>query len=271
MLSPVKRTPLRTQLVGVSIDCLTEQQTVDLITQKSQSGVGAIVVTANLDHLRRCRKDNDYRDLVADADIVVADGMPLVWASKLQGGNQIPERVAGSSMMFTLCEKAAKEGLSIFLLGGYPEDVAEQAGEALQTKYPGLQIAGTFCPPFGFEKDHAQMEQIAEILRSASPDIVYVALGSPKQEFLIRSLQDVLPKSIWIGIGISLSFAIGDVQRAPIILQKLGARMDASACPRTQTPLSPIHHRWYSLRNSAVRTSDLGSAAKKIVPVRSIE
>tara|TARA_R110002072_G_scaffold42064_20_gene118604 strand:+ start:16804 stop:17571 length:768 start_codon:yes stop_codon:yes gene_type:complete len=208
--------------MGMSLDCLSEAQTVELLAKRIDDGVGAFVVTANLDHLRRCRKDTAYRLLVSEADVVVADGMPLIWASRLQGGNQLPERVAGSTMMFSLCQRAANDGHSIFLLGGYPEEVAEQAGQALEEKYPGLQIAGTFCPPFGFEHDETQMQQIEQMLKDASPDIVYVALGSPKQEYLSQTLRAVLPKSIWIGIGISLSFATGDVQRAPAILQKLG-------------------------------------------------
>lgn len=212
----------RTQLVGVGIDCLSESQTVDLLFARSKMGEGAFVVTANLDHLRRCRNDHAYRTLVSEADVVVADGMPLVWASWLQGGNQLPERVAGSSMMFSLCERAAQEGLSIFLLGGYPEGVAQEAKQALEKRYPGLNIVGTHCPEFGFEHDDEQIEMISEMLRSKSPDIVYVALGSPKQELLIQRMREVLPKAIWIGIGISLSFAIGDVQRAPVLIQKLG-------------------------------------------------
>ncbi len=214
--------PLRTQLVGVSIDCLSEAQTIDLLATRSKAGMGSFVVTVNLDHLRRCRKDSDYRALVAGSDIVVADGMPLVWASRMQGGNQLPERVAGSSMMFGMCERAAKDGLSIFLLGGYPEGVAKEAGDALMVRYPGLQIAGTHCPEFGFENDAEKMETISKMLQEASPDIVYVALGSPKQEVLIRALRDVLPNAIWVGIGISLSFATGEVQRAPVWIQKLG-------------------------------------------------
>jgi len=208
--------------MGVSLDCLSEAQAVDQLAKRIDDGVGAFVVTANLDHLRRCRRYPDYRQLVSEADVVVADGMPLIWASRLQGGNQLPERVAGSTMMFSLCQRAADDGHSIFLLGGYPEEVAEQAGEALKGKYPGLKIAGTFCPPFGFEQDDAQMEQIRQMLKDAQPDIVYVALGSPKQEYLSQALRAVLPQSVWIGIGISLSFATGDVQRAPAILQKIG-------------------------------------------------
>lgn len=212
----------RTRLVGVSIDCLSESQTVDLLATRSLGGVGSLVVTVNLDHLRRCRKDPSYRALVSQADVVVADGMPLVWASKLQGGNRLPERVAGSSMMFSLCERAARDGLSIFLLGGYPEEVAQQAGEALIKRYPGLKIAGTHCPAFGFEHDQSKMDEISEMLKAAAPDIVYIALGSPKQEVLAQTLRHVLPDALWIGIGISLSFAIGEVQRAPLLVQKLG-------------------------------------------------
>ncbi|MAO19906.1 MAG: glycosyltransferase [Phycisphaerae bacterium] len=208
-------------LFGVRFACITESQSVDWICDRAESAHGAFIVTANLDHLRRCCVDPSYRAIVEDANLVVADGMPLIWASKIQGAPLLPERVAGSSMTISLCEIAASRGLSIYLLGG-DEGVAERAAGVLRERYPKIQVAGYHCPPFGFEKSKEQIDVIRDGLASTSPDIVLVALGSPKQEKLIHEMRSVCPKACWIGVGISLSFITGDVVRAPEWVQKAG-------------------------------------------------
>jgi N-acetylglucosaminyldiphosphoundecaprenol N-acetyl-beta-D-mannosaminyltransferase len=159
-------------------------------------------------------------ELVGSADLVVADGMPLIWASRLQG-TPLPERVAGSTLCLSLARTLGAAKRSLFLLGGN-EGIAEAASEELKRRFPGLIIAGTHYPPFGFEKDAAQMESIQAKLQSAQPDVVYVALGSPKQEELIQRLRADLPAAWWLGVGISLSFITGEVRRAPKWMQKLG-------------------------------------------------
>lgn len=211
----------QTKLFGIAFDCMTEVQAVQWVCDRAQSKQGGFVVTANLDHLRRCCVDDSYRELVDEADLVVADGMPLIWASRVQGQPLLPERVAGSSMTISLCEQAAARGLRIFLLGGDP-GVADHAADALRAKHPSIQIVGTHCPPFGFEHDDAQMDLIRSELQAASPDLVLVALGSPKQEKLIQNIRSVCPEACWIGVGISLSFITGDVVRAPVWVQRLG-------------------------------------------------
>src|SRR5439155_3575860 len=112
-------------------------------------------VTPNLDHLRRCGDDVSFSALVAEADLVLADGMPLVWAARLQR-TPIPSRVAGSDMICSLSRAAAARGRSIFLLGG-AAGTAEAAAKALVEQCPNLNIAGTHCPPLGFENDDAQL------------------------------------------------------------------------------------------------------------------
>jgi N-acetylglucosaminyldiphosphoundecaprenol N-acetyl-beta-D-mannosaminyltransferase len=146
--------------------------------------------------------------------------MPLIWASRVQG-TPLPERVAGSSLCLSLSEKLARQSSSIYLLGGNP-GVAKQAAQILQDRFPGLRIAGTHCPQIGFEKDAEQLESIRQQLIHANPDVVYVALGSPKTEKLIQLLRHDLPKTWWIGIGISLSFITGEVRRAPRWMQASG-------------------------------------------------
>lgn len=125
-------------------------------------------------------------------------------------------------MVLSLTEAAARDGRSIFLLGGGNEHTAEHAAAMLQTEHPGLKIAGTYYPPMGFERDPEQMERIKATLLSARPDIVFVALGSPKQEKLIGELLPLLPSTWLLGIGISLSFVTGEVKRAPRWMQKTG-------------------------------------------------
>jgi len=220
---PARSAPARPQgvdLRGVWFDRVTEAQAVEHLMASLDAGRGGWVITSNLDHLLRAGRDAAFRSMLDEADLVVADGTPLVWASKLQG-TPLPERVAGSSMVWTLAEAGAKKQRRVYMLGGSP-GTAEAAGEILLKKYPGLRLAGTYCPPMGFEKDPAEMTKMSAALRDSGADMVYVALGSPKQERLIREIRAVLPDAWWLGIGISLSFICGDVKRAPGWVQKIG-------------------------------------------------
>src|SRR6266542_2513783 len=128
------------RLLGIELHAITEQRTVDHILDELDAGNGGAVVTPNLDHLRRCTRDLSFGALVAEADLVVADGMPLIWASRLQG-TPLPQRVAGSDLISTLSATAAKRGRSIFLLGGAP-GTAAAAAEVLQTANSQLKIVG---------------------------------------------------------------------------------------------------------------------------------
>src|SRR5204862_2711509 len=121
------------------------RQCINRIVRHSSAGRGGVVVTPNLDFLRRCSRDADFADIVAEADLVVADGMPLVWASKLQR-TPLPQRVAGSDLISSLSAAAAQRGRSIFLLGGAP-GTAEAAAKVLLEAQPTLKIAGVYCPP----------------------------------------------------------------------------------------------------------------------------
>lgn len=224
MTAPASTPPTqapRTRLMGVAIDCVTQDQAADWICDRAARGAGGLVVTVNLDHLRRCATDPSYADLVRRADLVVADGMPLIWASRLQGPPLLPERVAGSTMMVDLCRRAAERALPVFLLGGDP-GVADRAARVLAERFPGFRCAGTLCPPFGFESDPAEVARIESAVRDSRARIVLVALGSPKQERLADRLRPVAPDACWIGVGISLSFVTGDVRRAPVWIQRIG-------------------------------------------------
>lgn len=210
----------RVAVMGVRFDRVTMQQAVERVLAGVRAGRGGWVVTPNLEILRRATKDASWSASINASDLVVADGMPIIWASRI-AGCALPERVAGSSMIEPLAQGAADAGANVMLIGGNP-GVAKEAAVILGQRYPGLVIAGTECPPMGFEADAAYMAALREKVFSACPQIVYVALGSPKQERLIYELRPSAPDAWWLGIGISLSFLTGEVQRAPLWMQRLG-------------------------------------------------
>lgn len=205
---------------GMSLARLTEDGLLDHVFQALEAGRGGWVVTANLDFSRRHARDPEVRALYDAADVRVADGMPLVWASRLQG-DPLPERVAGSSVAGRLAAEAARRGRSLYLLGGDPGH-AEAAAARLVARHPGLRIAGTSSPFIGAPPSHAEVERIADDLRRTGPDVVLVAFGSPKQEYACRALRARFPATWFLGVGITLGFLAGDVARAPGWLQRAG-------------------------------------------------
>lgn len=207
-------------LRGAQLAALTEAQCVALILDALDAGHGGWVLTMNLDHLRRFERDREFAARVTRASLVIADGMPLVWASRLQG-TPLPERITGSNLIWSLSRGAAARGHSIFLLGGTAHANAGTA-KILQERFPRLQLAGTYCPAVGFEQRPAELEQMTHALVAAQPDIVYVALGSPKEDDLIDALRAQLPHTWWLGVGISFSFVTGEVARAPLWVQRAG-------------------------------------------------
>jgi N-acetylglucosaminyldiphosphoundecaprenol N-acetyl-beta-D-mannosaminyltransferase len=207
-------------LMGVPLDGLDERRTIETVLEGLSGGSGGWVCPVNLDVLRQCAENPEIRDLVGQADIIVADGMPLIWASRL-AGMRLPQRVAGSSLIHTLPEAASTAGRSVFLLGGNP-GAAEAAAERLKQDNPELRIAGTLCPPFGFEKDPERRAEVDRALLQTQPDIVFVGLGFPKQDRLIAELRTLVPDAWFVSCGISFSFVSGEVRRAPGLLQRLG-------------------------------------------------
>lgn len=207
-------------LHGIRLHRVHERECVDHILQELSERRGGWVVTVNVDILRRFARSRDFAELCSTATVQVADGMPLVWASRMQG-TPLPERVTGSNLIWSVSRGAATNARSLFLLGGSP-GTAEEAAAILTEKFPGLRIAGTHCPPMGFEKNPEALAEIKKQLLAAQPDIVYVALGSPKQEVLIASLRKELPATWWLGVGISFSFVSGQVKRAPKWVQSCG-------------------------------------------------
>ncbi len=208
------------RIMGVDFAAMREQEVVEAFVDGAVAGLGQWVVTANLDHLRRYTNEPETRELIGEADIVVADGTPIVFASRI-AGMPLPERVTGSSMILPISQRAAVTGASIYLLGG-EAGVAERAQAVLEQAAPGVRVVGTSCPPHGFERDPAMLEEIERALLKTSPDIVLLALSFPKTDALIRRLRPLLPSASYMGVGIALSFVAGDKRRAPVWMRVAG-------------------------------------------------
>ena len=207
-------------LMGVAFDRVDETQAIGAVVAALDAGRGGSLMTVNVDILRQLLQSDSSARLLANAELVVADGMPLVWASRLKG-TSLPARVAGSDLVWSLTAECALRGRSVFLLGGTP-GAGEAAARRLRECYPGLEIAGCYSPPFGFEKDPAETEHIRRLVRDAAPDLVHVGLGFPKQERLIAQLRTELPSAWFAGVGVSFSFVSGTIARAPDALMRVG-------------------------------------------------
>ncbi|MDP9816002.1 WecB/TagA/CpsF family glycosyltransferase [Spirilliplanes yamanashiensis] len=218
----------RIELDGTGFDRVTEDEVVAIVRRAIERGDGGRIITPNVDILRQARHDEQVRAYLAEADLVVADGMPLVWASKLSG-TPLPERVAGSSLIWSLSEGLGRDGRSVFVLGGnLPDPVtgeldgATRAAGRLAAASPGLRIAGCLSPEHGFERDPATFAAVCAKVVKARPDMVYVGLGFPKQEWVVTRLRELLPRSWFIGCGAAVNFVAGDCDRAPAWMQRSG-------------------------------------------------
>ncbi len=201
------------RLRGMKIHMVSRSETVDYLIECSAEQTGGWVVTPNLDILRRYARSVSFRNLLATSTLNVADGMPLVWASRIKG-QPLPGRVNGTDLMIDVCRAASSTGRSVFFLGGNVGS-AEKTAQSLQNDFPELKIAGCHCPEFGFENDIENVSEIANILTAADPDFVFVGLGSPKQDVLINMLRLQFPRVWWLGVGVSFSFVAGELPRAP--------------------------------------------------------
>jgi len=169
-------TLLDTPVSNVSFD-----EAVDCIVGMCRAGKPCYVVTPNVDHVMRVRKDPRFREIYSNAALSLADGMPLIWAAKLLG-TPLKEKVSGSDLFVELCRRCAEEKLHVFLLGGAP-GVAEKARNVLLEKYAGLQIVGTLSPRVNADGSSPDDDDIESIVKAAKPHLLFLAFGTPKQEY----------------------------------------------------------------------------------------
>ncbi|WP_223827241.1 WecB/TagA/CpsF family glycosyltransferase [Undibacterium oligocarboniphilum] len=181
-----------------------------------------IVVTPNVDHIVRLDQQPEFKKLYATADYIFADGMPVVWASKMTA-NPLPERVTGADLFVALCKECAQKNLPVFILGGMPGQ-EQELQEAFARIYPGLPVS-IFCPSMQFTPDGNEADTAIGRIQDAGPAILFICLGMPKQEyFAFRYRREIQSRNVplILCVGAAMEFALGQKKRAPLWMQKIG-------------------------------------------------
>jgi N-acetylglucosaminyldiphosphoundecaprenol N-acetyl-beta-D-mannosaminyltransferase len=211
--------PQSVDVWGVPFATFTFQQTLDEVERLIRRGQPSYFTTVNLHTAMLAHRDASFREILRQAAFNLADGMPLVWASRWRE-KRIPERVTGADIFPGLCELAARKGYRIFLLGGAP-GVADRAAQNLRVRFPALQIAGVEVPPFRplSAEEHAAL---VGRIRAARPHLLFVAFGQPKGEIWLHQNCQALGVPVSVQIGATLDFIAGRVPRSPRWLQRLG-------------------------------------------------
>ena len=203
----------RMKFMNTEIDNLTMDEALAKMDELILQNNNSYVVTPNVDHLIQLERGGELVEAYKHADLILTDGKPLIWISKYYG-TPIKEKISGSDLFPRLCELAAKKGYTMYFLGA-AEGVAAKAAENLMAKYPGLQVVGTYSPPYGFEKDEAELDKIKKQIKEVHPNILIVGLGAPKQELFILHHRKELGVPLSLGLGASLDFEAGNIKRAP--------------------------------------------------------
>ncbi len=214
--------PPKRHLLGMEIDALTMEGAVDQlwawINESPQSEGCRYVVTPNVDHAVLLQENEDLQAAYDDAHMVLADGFPIVMASKLLN-QPVPERVAGSELVPRMFEFFNHYGdLKVFLLGA-AEGVAEVAAKNMLQQWPKVQTVGVYSPPKGFENDQVECAKILTRIAACKPDVVVVGLGAPKQELWVHRHHKLIDAKVALCVGATIDFLAGEQRRAPLWMQ----------------------------------------------------
>ena len=205
---------MRTEVLGVEFDNLNMEAAAAKAFELMEQRRSAYVVTPNPEIVWMCRDNSALKESVAAADLVVPDGIGVIYGAKILG-TPLQERVPGIDLATKLFERLPESGKTLYLLGAKP-GIAEMAAENISKQFPGIKICGTAD---GYFKDEAP---VVEKINAAAPDLLLVCLGAPKQEIWMHSNADKLNVGLMMGLGGVLDVFAGTVQRAPKSWQKLG-------------------------------------------------
>ncbi len=213
-------TQAKVHLFGFSFDNVTPAQAAERVIELSASGnSGHYVVTPNLDHALILHRRPELQPVYSDASLVLADGQPIVWASRWFGRSLVG-RVAGSDLVPEVFRRVQRE-TRVFLLGAGP-GVAARAAERISREFPKVRVVGVNSPPFGFEKHPDQNESVVFEVARAEPEILVVGFGAPKQEIWAYQERTRLNSAVILCAGATIDFLAGERARAPQWFQKYG-------------------------------------------------
>jgi len=206
---------LRAFILGCYVDIINFQDALEQIKYYIKIGKPRHIITLNAEIVYIAQYDQALQEIINGADLVTPDGIGIVWGAK-HLGYEIKQRITGIDLLYSLCQEAAKFHWKIYLLGAAP-GVAQKAMLKLGQLYPGLEIVGTRDGYFSSEETPAIINEIKE----NKPEILFVALGAPKQEIWIKQYKEQLGVPVCIGVGGSLDVVAGNKQRAPRWMIKL--------------------------------------------------
>jgi N-acetylglucosaminyldiphosphoundecaprenol N-acetyl-beta-D-mannosaminyltransferase len=212
--------PRRVQLASVPVDAVTMAEALDAIELLVDRGEGGAVFTPNVDHVVLADEDPRMRAAYERVSLSLADGMPLVWASRLLR-RAVPEKVSGSDLVLPLLERAAARGWRVYFFGGEP-GVGEAARARLRERLPSLEVVGVDAPRVDLDCPADRRTALLAPILAARPHLVLVALGAPKQEIWIDATREALRPAVLLGVGASLDFIAGTVPRAPRWMSRSG-------------------------------------------------
>ena len=208
-MDSLKKQPLLNTFVN-NMDMEETIQTIDsFIQQKKRSYIVAI----NVDVVIKIEQDAYLKRITDQADMVLVDGKPLIWISKLHK-RPVKAKISGSDLVPKLCEKAAEKGYTIFIIGG-KDGIAEQAKRKLEKQLSGIKIVGTYAPPYGFEKDKNGLDKINQMISDVHPDLLIGCFGCPKQEKWIYENYKKYDATVSVCAGATVDFLAGNIRRAP--------------------------------------------------------
>ena len=213
----------RVNIFGYEMDGISMNQAVDqLLDWTGQDECRCkYVVTPNVDHTVMFQENAELRDAYQDASLVLADGLPVVMASRWLG-RKIPERVPGSDLVPALFQATdSTRKLRVFLLGAAP-GVAAVAAKNVEKKYPHVEVVATYSPPLGFEHDQQENENILNQIAEVRPDVLVVGLGAPKQELWVHQHHHRIEASVALCVGATIDFLAGEKPRAPMWMRNSG-------------------------------------------------
>jgi N-acetylglucosaminyldiphosphoundecaprenol N-acetyl-beta-D-mannosaminyltransferase len=209
----------RVDVLGVGVSAIDMTMALDLIGRWVANGEHHYVCVTGVHGIMESQRDPHLRDVHNRSGLTTPDGMPLVWAGRAAGAHRM-DRVYGPDLMLALCEMASARGISSYFYGGRP-GVADRLAGRLQARYPGLRVAGTFAPSFR-ELSTAEDDQVVGLINQARPDVVWVGLGTPKQELWMAAHAPRLDASVLIGVGAAFDIHAGLLPQAPRWMQRSG-------------------------------------------------
>lgn len=201
------------RLLNTYVNNLDMKEAINEIESLIDCNKKSYIVAINVDVVMKIEQDTYLKKITDEADMVLVDGKPLIWISKMHK-NPVKAKISGSDLVPLLCAVAAQKGYSIFIIGG-KDGIAEKAKMRLKAQYPNIEIIGTYSPPFGFENDLEELDRINQMISEVHPDLLIACFGCPKQEKWIYENYRKYEARVSVCAGATVDFLAGNIKRAP--------------------------------------------------------